>query len=344
MSSVRFVPGRAMVLTLEGEKGVDRGDGDGIRGPDADFRTRGPIGDDIADGRPALGHHAGARNGLRVHGERLAEIAAAEVVGHLAHVPANRRDARAVRCIRAIEYDATAVRQRLEDVGGRVLIDPHHGAAAGLHAREGAIGRGRRVARWRCSAVAADGGEGEQARGQSRLRTQHHDRLVGKTYGGATGHHRAVADGRQLRAMSVPSRWASSGAAPRATRPSDHASLTLLARRVRAGPRMAHRTFVDPTGLEWQAWEVVRMTTERREEQRREEELPVDVNRRMLSDRRVGVRPGFEAGWLAFRSASGERRRLSPAPDGWDALPDEELSALLLGATLIATRRPDLFS
>lgn len=39
------------------------------------------------------------------------------------------------------------------------------------------------------------------------------------------------------------------------------------------------------------------------------------------------VRADYAKGWLAFQSA-GERRRLAPPPDGWEALPDEQLAEL----------------
>jgi hypothetical protein len=34
-------------------------------------------------------------------------------------------------------------------------------------------------------------------------------------------------------------------------------------------------------------------------------------------------------GWLAFESATGERRRLVPAPENWDALTDHEIARLI---------------
>lgn len=85
------------------------------------------------------------------------------------------------------------------------------------------------------------------------------------------------------------------------------------------------------------------MSAERREGQRREVEVAVARERRSVLERRVGVRPGFEGGWLAFRSSHGERRRVAPVPDGWDVLADDELCALLVGASHITARRPDLF-
>ena len=43
---------------------------------------------------------------------------------------------------------------------------------------------------------------------------------------------------------------------------------------------------------------------------------------------------GYRAGWLCFESAA-EKRRLTPAPPGWEALPVEQLSGLLGNAVLV---------
>lgn len=47
----------------------------------------------------------------------------------------------------------------------------------------------------------------------------------------------------------------------------------------------------------------------------------------------------YREGWLAFESAYGEKRRLAPVPEGWEALTDEELAAHCARATPQATRR-----
>lgn len=43
--------------------------------------------------------------------------------------------------------------------------------------------------------------------------------------------------------------------------------------------------------------------------------------------------PEMASGWLAFQSESGERRRVVPAPPGWEQLGDPGLLALLATAT-----------
>jgi hypothetical protein len=48
------------------------------------------------------------------------------------------------------------------------------------------------------------------------------------------------------------------------------------------------------------------------------------------------VAPQLEGGWLTFRSVAGERRRIIPAPQGWEALDDQSLVRLLASAIPIA--------
>jgi hypothetical protein len=75
---------------------------------------------------------------------------------------------------------------------------------------------------------------------------------------------------------------------------------------------MAYRTFTDPSGGEWQVWE---------------------VNPSALLE----TTP--EAAWLAFQSAT-EKRRLAPVPAGWADASEAELLGLLHRATAVAPRSP----
>lgn len=70
---------------------------------------------------------------------------------------------------------------------------------------------------------------------------------------------------------------------------------------------MAHRSFRDERGREWQVWDV-----------------------RPTAD--IVIRPELRGGWLAFESGD-EKRRLAPVPDGWETASDAELLALLARAT-----------
>lgn len=88
---------------------------------------------------------------------------------------------------------------------------------------------------------------------------------------------------------------------------------------------MASREFHDEHGVFWTVWEVVPQMSDRR---KRHLGPPGGLERRRM---RLGpfasVPADYARGWLAFQSA-GDRRRLAPTPEGWEDLPDAELSAL----------------
>jgi hypothetical protein len=93
---------------------------------------------------------------------------------------------------------------------------------------------------------------------------------------------------------------------------------------------MALRTFVDSTGQEWQAYDVVPREEERRRYDRRSGEVQLEeVEDRREQDRRltVGGRERIPAkSWLTFEMAT-ERRRLSPIPEDWYRANDAQLEA-----------------
>lgn len=100
---------------------------------------------------------------------------------------------------------------------------------------------------------------------------------------------------------------------------------------------MAHRTFTDSGGIEWEVWQVIPRgvsldSPERRERAERRHppasELPEIAEQRSGRERRrtASVSPGMELGWLAFQTR-GEKRRLAPIPDGWEALTSAQLEA-----------------
>ena len=64
---------------------------------------------------------------------------------------------------------------------------------------------------------------------------------------------------------------------------------------------MAHRTFHDQSGMEWEVWDVI-------------------------PDKRVSTT--LTGGWLAFQTQT-ERRRLAPLPLYWAKASEEELCDLL---------------
>ncbi len=112
---------------------------------------------------------------------------------------------------------------------------------------------------------------------------------------------------------------------------------------------MGYRTVRDSDGTEWQIWEVKPVWTERRAADRRSADspaLPLGEERRANTDRRGAfdpsrprISPGLEQGWLAFASPE-ERRRIAPAPAGWEEMPDEALIRLCRSAAT-CPRRPE---
>jgi hypothetical protein len=81
---------------------------------------------------------------------------------------------------------------------------------------------------------------------------------------------------------------------------------------------MAHRVIRDPSGVQWDVWDV----------------RPEVVSRHVRSR----LRDLPDGGWLAFESV-GERRQLSPIPADWEQVSDDELGRLLARARPRAPRR-----
>jgi hypothetical protein len=89
---------------------------------------------------------------------------------------------------------------------------------------------------------------------------------------------------------------------------------------------MAHRSFRDEMGREWDAWEVVPTAVERRVA--KAVARPAPVERRRAQETRVLVPDRLQRGWLAFQSGR-ERRRIAPIPGDWEEMTGEELLELL---------------
>jgi hypothetical protein len=79
---------------------------------------------------------------------------------------------------------------------------------------------------------------------------------------------------------------------------------------------MAHREFIDPQGVRWQAWEVI----------------PTTAERRSSGERRFRTR----------NKSAREKRRLHPIPPNWSVRTDEELSALCGSAEAAPRTTPRL--
>ena len=92
---------------------------------------------------------------------------------------------------------------------------------------------------------------------------------------------------------------------------------------------MAHRTFRDEIGREWDVWEVVPTVVERR--MAKAAPRASALERRRVQEVRVVVPDSLQKGWLAFQSGS-ERRRLAPIPADWEEMTNGELLDLLKNA------------
>lgn len=96
---------------------------------------------------------------------------------------------------------------------------------------------------------------------------------------------------------------------------------------------MAHREFADASGMQWQVWEVVPSSAERRESPERRSQARTEVGRRVRQELRIRMESTLAQGWLVFESAH-EKRRLRPIPEGWEQRDDGGLARLLSEATL----------
>jgi hypothetical protein len=96
---------------------------------------------------------------------------------------------------------------------------------------------------------------------------------------------------------------------------------------------MALRAFLDSTGNEWLAFDVVPRAEERRRLERRsilktqsQPDDRRDADRRFTVGGRSPLASGVVDGWLCFERGP-ERRRLCPIPDGWSRCSDAELES-----------------
>jgi hypothetical protein len=82
---------------------------------------------------------------------------------------------------------------------------------------------------------------------------------------------------------------------------------------------MALRTFHGRDGTLWNVWDVV----------------PTLVH----NDRKVALSTGMTSGWLCFESG-GVKRRIVPAPSGWEEWSEDELDSALATAQTVERRLP----
>lgn len=83
---------------------------------------------------------------------------------------------------------------------------------------------------------------------------------------------------------------------------------------------MALRNFTDSRGQGWRVWNVVPQYDTARDEDT--------------------LTPGLQGGWLCFEF-EGQKRRLSPIPEGWETAGPEELEQLCGSAAPVARRQTE---
>ena len=96
---------------------------------------------------------------------------------------------------------------------------------------------------------------------------------------------------------------------------------------------MAYKVFNAPDGTPWEVWLVKPSSTERRTGVAHSDASSAKGGSQWSGpDRRVSdegprsvLSAGFANGWLCFESKSGEKRRLTPVPDGWETAPAAKL-------------------
>lgn len=94
---------------------------------------------------------------------------------------------------------------------------------------------------------------------------------------------------------------------------------------------MSYRRFNDSEGRSWEAWEVHPSAVERRISRDRRAAQRQTMERRKTHEFRLNIPSELSAGWLALQGRD-SRLRLSPIPDGWEHLSDEELCRLVMRA------------
>ncbi|MDB4908580.1 MAG: hypothetical protein JWO05_3364 [Gemmatimonadetes bacterium] len=109
---------------------------------------------------------------------------------------------------------------------------------------------------------------------------------------------------------------------------------------------MAHRSFRDSRGRNWQAYDVTPKLTERRADDRRRARRSVvqndrraGVDRRLAHARRAVLPTGFATGWLCFQGDS-EKRRLTPIPGDWLQCAERDLESYCEAARAVSELRP----
>jgi hypothetical protein len=133
-----------MILCLERQERVDRGDRGCILASNPDFASPGKRVRLVSNQGAPGGHHGSAGNRLGVNEAGKGEITPAKPDGDVLHVGADGGGSGGIHAV-ALQHDAAPVGQGLEYMRGGVLIDAHGDGATPLHRRERAVGPGPRI-------------------------------------------------------------------------------------------------------------------------------------------------------------------------------------------------------
>lgn len=148
-----FVRGRPMVHPLERQEFVHGSQGDRVCGPDPHLPAPRQRVGHVLNRLFLPSHHGRAGHLHGVHDPGQGEIPSRKPPRDIRHVESDRGHPLRVGHL-ALQHDAPAVGQGLEDVGGGVLIDSHHLRATLLHRRKRTVlltARDRRLATGSCA-------------------------------------------------------------------------------------------------------------------------------------------------------------------------------------------------
>ena len=90
---------------------------------------------------------------------------------------------------------------------------------------------------------------------------------------------------------------------------------------------MAHRVYRDSEGVDWQVWEVIPQSVERRRLRERRVAPRDAADRRKRHEARLRLSDGESDGWIVFESSS-QKKRLRPIPSGWFSASETELESM----------------
>ena len=132
---------------LGGEELMDRPHGEGIAARDTDRPAAGERVDAVRNRGPPLPHHGFPGKLVLMDLEGMSEVTCGERSGDVLHVRADGPHTGGVLRV-PDQTDAPSIREQIEGMVARVLIDAHHHLPAVLHGGE--TGVGRTLRRERC--------------------------------------------------------------------------------------------------------------------------------------------------------------------------------------------------